>query len=58
MRKQETEAELALIFAGSEKVALAEKGNGLTLTARFKDLDDLKAAIARLGPDNGQQPAE
>ena len=57
-RKQEAEAQLALIFEGSQKVALAEKGNGLTVTARFKDLDDLKTALARLGPDSGQQPAE
>ena len=27
-------------------MALAEKGNGLTVTARFKDLDDLKTSIA------------
>ena len=58
VRKKEAEAELALIFEGSEKVALAEKGNGLTVTARFKDFDDLKTALARLGPNGGQQPAE
>ena len=58
VRKKEAEAELALIFEGSEKVALAEKGNGLTVTARFKDLDDLKTALARLGPNGNQQPAE
>lgn len=58
VRKKEAEAELALIFEGSEKVALAEKGNGLTVTARFKDLDDLKTALARLGPKGSQQPAE
>ncbi|MEM9637456.1 MAG: MFS transporter [Pseudomonadota bacterium] len=57
-RKKEAEAELALIFHGSEKVALAEKGNGLTVTARFKDLDDLKTALARIGPTGNQQPAE
>ncbi len=58
VRKKETEAELALIFEGSEKVALAEKGNGLMVTARFKDLDDLKTALSRLGPNSSQQPAE
>lgn len=58
IRKQEAVAELAVIFAGSEKVALAEKGNSLTVTARFKDLDDLKTALARLGPNGSQQPAE
>ena len=56
--KKEAEAELAVIFEGSEKVALAEKGNGLTVTARFKDIDDLKTMLARLGPNGGQQPAE
>jgi MFS transporter, NNP family, nitrate/nitrite transporter len=45
--KQEAEAELAEIFAG--KVALAEKGSGLTLTARFADLDELRATLERLG---------
>lgn len=58
VRKKEAEAELALIFEGSEKVALAERGNGLTVTARFKDLDDLKIALARLDRNGNQQPAE
>lgn len=58
VRKKEAEAELALIFEGSEKVALAERGNGLTVTARFKDLDDLKIALARLDRSGNQQPAE
>lgn len=57
-RKREIEAELALIFEGSQKVALAEKGDSLTLTARFRDLDDLKAALSRIGPNAGRQPAE
>ena len=57
-RRKEAEAELALIFEGSEKVALAEKGDSLTVTAKFKDLNDLKSALARLGPRPGQQPAE
>lgn len=57
-RKREAEAELALIFEGSQKVALAERGDGLTVTARFKDLDDLKSALARIGPNGSQQPAE
>ena len=56
--KKDAEADLAVIFEGSEKVALAEKGDSLTVTARFKDLDDLKATLARLGPKPGQQPAE
>ena len=57
-QKKMAEAELAVIFGGSEKVALAERGDSLTVTARFKDFDDLKAALARLGPNVGEQPAE
>lgn len=48
--KRETEAELASLFAGSEKVELAERGSGLTVTARFRSLDDLRTAIAALNP--------
>lgn len=57
MRKQ-TEAELETIFAGSEKVGLADRGTGLTVTARFKDMDDLRAALARLGAGGSKAPAE
>ncbi len=57
-RKKEAEAELALIFEGSQNVSLADKGNGFTVTARFKDLDDLKTALARIGSNSSQQPAE
>ncbi len=55
--KKETERELALLFAGSEKVELTARGSGLQLTARFKSIDDLRAALDRL--DRGKsQPAE
>ena len=55
--KKETERELALLFAGSEKVELTARGTGLQLTARFKSIDDLRAALDRL--DRGKsQPAE
>ncbi len=57
-RKKEAEAELAVIFAGSQRVGLAERGDGLTVTARFKDLDDLKTVLSRLGPKADEQPAE
>lgn len=57
MRKQ-TEAELETIFVGSEKVGLADRGTGLTVTARFKDMDDLRAALARLGAGGSKAPAE
>jgi NNP family nitrate/nitrite transporter-like MFS transporter len=56
-RKKEAEDDLARIFEGS-RVALAEKGDGLTVTARFRDLDDLCSALARLTPKAGQTPAE
>jgi MFS transporter, NNP family, nitrate/nitrite transporter len=46
-QKRETEAELAVLFQGSTKVELAERDNGLTLTARFRNLEDLRAAINR-----------
>ena len=48
-KKRAAEAELALIFGGSQKVALAERGDSLTVTAKFRDLDDLSASLARLG---------
>jgi NNP family nitrate/nitrite transporter-like MFS transporter len=57
-RRKEAEAELAVIFEGSDRVALAEKGDSLTVTARFRDLDELRAALSRLGPRGGQHPAE
>ncbi|MBF9049491.1 MFS transporter [Roseobacter sp. HKCCD9010] len=51
--RQETEADLATIFAGSERVGLADRGTGLTVTARFKDMDDLREALAKLSPAGG-----
>ncbi len=58
--KEKREAELALarVFAGSEKVALAERGSGLTVTARFRDLDELKALLKRLGHDSSEARAK
>ena len=47
--RRETEKELADIFSGSETVALADKGSGLTVTARFRDFETLRAALNRLG---------
>ena len=46
-QKRDTEIEIARLFEGSGKVELLEKGDGLTLTARFKDLDNLRAILAR-----------
>lgn len=50
-QKRETEAEISRLFAGSGRVELAEKGEGLTLTARFKDLEELRAILARARQD-------
>lgn len=46
--RRETEAELATLFKGSAQVALAERSSGLTLTARFKTIDDLRDVLKRL----------
>jgi MFS transporter, NNP family, nitrate/nitrite transporter len=57
-RKKEAQAELALVFAGSQKVDLVEKGDSLTVQARFKNIDDLRAALARLSQSaNKTNPA-
>jgi NNP family nitrate/nitrite transporter-like MFS transporter len=47
-QKRDTEADVARLFAGSGRVELQEKGEGLMLTARFKSLEELRAAVARL----------
>lgn len=49
-QKRDTEADVARLFAGSGRVELQEKGEGLMLTARFKSLEELRAAVARLEP--------
>jgi len=55
--KKALDAELATLFAGSEKVELSERSGGLQLKAQFKSIDDLRAALNRL--DRGKsQPAE
>ncbi|MDP1892765.1 MAG: MFS transporter [Hydrogenophaga sp.] len=55
-QKRDTEADVARLFAGSGRVELQEKGEGLMLTARFKSLEELRAAVARLQPTG--QPAK
>jgi MFS transporter, NNP family, nitrate/nitrite transporter len=52
--KRQAEAELAALFEGSRKVELAEKSNGLTVTARFNDIDELRAVLDRLQPRPAQ----
>jgi len=46
--KKEAEREIATLFAGSEKVELAERGSGLQLTARFNSMEDLRKVLERL----------
>ena len=48
VRRRETQAELARILVGSEKVELAEKGSGLTLTARFASIESLRTMLEHL----------
>lgn len=43
--KKEAQAQLALVFKGSEKVELADKGDGVTVTAKFRSVDDLRALV-------------
>jgi NNP family nitrate/nitrite transporter-like MFS transporter len=45
--RREAQAQLALVFKGSGRVELAERGDGLTLTANFRSLDELKALVQR-----------
>jgi MFS transporter, NNP family, nitrate/nitrite transporter len=52
--KKQAEEELAALFAGSRKVELADRGTGLTLTARFDDIGKLRAVLDRLQPRQAQ----
>ena len=55
--KRDTEAEIAQLFSGSDKVELAERGAGLTLTARFKNMEELRKALAEIGSRHKEAPA-
>lgn len=48
-RKTEAQVALARLFEGSKKVELAEKTSGVTITARFDTLEEVYAALNRLG---------
>jgi len=52
--KKETEAALASLFAGSRKVELSERASGLTVTARFNNMDELRAMLAALNPKSAK----
>jgi NNP family nitrate/nitrite transporter-like MFS transporter len=47
-RRRAAEAELARLFPGAARVALAERGDGLTVTAHFQSLGDLSRALEDL----------
>jgi MFS transporter, NNP family, nitrate/nitrite transporter len=51
--RRDTEAELVRLFSGSEKVELAERGDGLVLTARFRSIEDLRQVIDRIDSAEG-----
>jgi NNP family nitrate/nitrite transporter-like MFS transporter len=56
--RRSVEADLAALFPGSSNVALAERGDSLTVTARFKDIEDLRAALSRMSKPAGETPAQ
>jgi len=45
--KREAQAQLALVFQGSEKLEVADKGDGVTVTAKFRSVEDLQALVQR-----------
>jgi MFS transporter, NNP family, nitrate/nitrite transporter len=49
-QRKETEVELARLFEGGSKVELAERGEGLQLTARFRSLEELRQIVGRISP--------
>jgi MFS transporter, NNP family, nitrate/nitrite transporter len=57
-QKVEAKRELAELFEGSRKIGLSDHGDGLTITAQFNDLEDLRAALARLGSGRTKATAE
>jgi NNP family nitrate/nitrite transporter-like MFS transporter len=49
-QRKQTEADMAQLLQGSGKVELLDKGDGLQLTARFRDVDELRQVVDRLRP--------
>ncbi|MFP5382984.1 MAG: MFS transporter [Gammaproteobacteria bacterium] len=47
-QRKDTERELAALFHGSSKVQLAETGSGLVLTAQFKSIEQVRAALGKI----------
>lgn len=48
--KKDAETRLSQLFKGSGKVELLEKGDGLMLTARFNNLEELRTMVNRIDP--------
>jgi MFS transporter, NNP family, nitrate/nitrite transporter len=46
--KREAQEQLALVFQGSQRVEVADKGEGLQVTAQFRSVDELSAMVRRL----------
>ncbi len=46
-QKREAQAQLAMVFKGSEKVELADKGDGFMVTARFRSAEELRTLMQR-----------
>jgi NNP family nitrate/nitrite transporter-like MFS transporter len=45
--KREAQEQLALVFKGSERVEVTDKGDGLQVTARFRSVEELSALVKR-----------
>lgn len=45
--KRLAQQQLALVFQGSERVEVADKGEGLVVTAKFRNVDELSALVKR-----------
>jgi len=58
--KKTAEAEIAEIFATSDKVELTERGGMVQIRAQFKSIEDLRAALRRAasGPTPSTTPAK
>jgi NNP family nitrate/nitrite transporter-like MFS transporter len=47
LARREAQEQLALVFKGSERVEVADKGDGLQVTARFRNVEELSALVKR-----------
>lgn len=52
--KKAAEAEIAALFAASEKFELTERSGGLQLKAQFKSINDLRAALGQISDPSAQ----